>query len=148
MNRLLSKRFDVSRSIRLLFAAIGFAALAMTAQLLYSGEARADSAPVADSSDYDWMLAVLNNNHIGDRFGQGASGNVAVNSAAGDNNLQGNLRVISGQLGARQQIDNPAPSGASANHAQTRIDGQAFAGSRGAVGVNQVVTVSNPLGIS
>lgn len=143
MTRMMLKRLDVPRAIRLLFAAIGFAALAMTAQLIYSGEARADSAPEAGPSDYDWMLAVLNDNHVGDRFGQGASGNVAVNSAAGSNNLQGNLRVINGRLGAAQRVDNPAPTGATARVDQTLIDGQAFAGVRGALGVNQVAGNDN-----
>jgi len=143
MTRLMLKRLDVPRAIRLLFVAIGFSALAMTAQLIYAGEARADSAPQTGATDYDWMLAVLNNNRIGDRFGQGASGNVAVNSAAGDNNLQGNLRVINGRLGAAQRVDNPAPTGATARVDHTSIDGQAFVGARGALGVNQVAGDNN-----
>lgn len=143
MKRLISKRIDVSRSIRLLFAAIGLAALAMTAQLIYSGDVRAEPAPVANTADYDWMLAVLNDNHIGERFGHGASGNVAVNSAAGSNNVQANLRVINGHLGAVQRVDNPAPTGAMARSDDTRIDGQAFVGARGALGVNQVAGNDN-----
>lgn len=143
MTRLILKRLDLSRSIRLLFAAIGFAALAMTAQLIYSGEARAESAPSAGMADYDWMLAVLNDNHIGDRFGHGASGNVAVNTAAGSNNLQANLRVINGRIEAIQWVDNPSPTGAAATQAQTLIDGQAFGRGHGALGVNQVAGDNN-----
>ena len=143
MTRLLLKRVNLSHGIRLLFAAIGFAALAMTAQLIYSGEARAEAAPTMDNGEYDWMLAVLNDNHIGERFGQGARGNVAVNTAAGSNNLQANLRVINGRIEADQQVDNPAPTGATSTLSRTLIDGQAFSRGHGALGVNQVAGDNN-----
>jgi len=143
MKRLLSKRFDVSRGIRLLFTAIGFAALAMTVQLIHSGDVRAESAPPAASSEYDWMLAVLNDNRISGRVGLGASGSLAVNSAAGDNNVQANLRVINGRLDAAQRVNNPAPTGSPVGEDRTLIDGQAFVGARGALGVNQVAGHDN-----
>ncbi|WP_125199681.1 hypothetical protein [Guyparkeria sp. SCN-R1] len=115
--------------------ALGLFALAMTAQMIYAGDARAETSPPAD---YDWMLGVLNDNHIGQRFAQGASGNVAVNTAAGSANLQTNQRVLHGTIQATQRIDNPLQATPAWMNANTRIDGQAFTRGNGALGVNQV----------
>ncbi len=131
---------DFTRVVRFGLVAVGLFALAMTAQMIYAGDARADdAAPV----EYDWMLGVLNNNYIGERFAQGASGNVAVNTAAGSANLQANLRALNGSIQARQRIDNPGLDMPAIMHAQTIIDGQAFSRGHGVLGVNQVAGDSN-----
>lgn len=143
MARRTSRRFDLERALRSLLAAIGFAALLITAQMILSTDARAESASAAEPSDYDWMLAVLNDNRIGNRVGHGATGNIAVNTAAGSNNVQANVRVINGYAEARQRVDNPAPIGATATRDRTRIDARAFAGGQGVLGVNQVAGHDN-----
>ncbi|MCL7743872.1 hypothetical protein LV476_02745 [Guyparkeria hydrothermalis] len=143
MARRMSRRFDLERGLRSLLAAIGFAALLITAQMILSGDARAEAGSEAAPSDYDWMLAVLNDNRIGSRVGHGATGNVAVNTAAGSSNVQANLRVINGHVQAIQRVDNPTPTGATATRDRTRIDGRAFAGGQGVLGVNQVAGNNN-----
>lgn len=131
---------DLTRWLRFALVALGLFALAMTAQLIYAGDARAEASPPAE---YDWMLAVLNDNHIGQRFAQGASGNVAVNSAAGSANLQTNQRALQGIIQARQRIDNPRQADPALMNANTRIDGQAFSRGQGVLGVNQVAGDGN-----
>lgn len=49
---------------------------------------------VGFADDYSWMLGVLNDNRIDGQVGSGASGNMSINSAAGDGNLQANQRVL------------------------------------------------------
>lgn len=131
---------ELTRWLRFALVALGLFALAMTAQLIYAGDARAEASPPAE---YDWMLAVLNDNHIGQRFAQGASGNVAVNSAAGSANLQTNQRALQGAIQATQRIDNPRQAHPALMNATTRIDGQAFSRGQGVLGVNQVAGDGN-----
>ncbi|MFI9652215.1 hypothetical protein [Guyparkeria halopsychrophila] len=133
---------DFTRLVRFALVAFGLFALAMTAQMIYAGDARADDAP-SDSDDYSWMMGVLNNNHIGERFAQGATGNVAVNAAAGSANLQANLRALNGTIQAAQRIDNPGLVIPAFMNAQTVIDEQAFSRGHGALGVNQVAGDGN-----
>ncbi|WP_410473694.1 hypothetical protein [Guyparkeria sp. TX1] len=131
---------DFTHLVRFCLVALGLFALVMTAQMIYAGDARADDvAPV----EYDRMLGVLNDNQIGQRFAQGASGNVAVNTAAGSANLQANLRALNGGVLATQRIDNPGLEIPEFMHAQTRIDGQAFSRGQGVLGVNQVAGDGN-----
>ena len=131
---------DLTRWLRFALVALGLFALVMTAQMIYAGDARAEASPPAE---YDWMLAVLNDNHIGQQFAQGASGNVAVNSAAGSANLQTNQRALQGTIQATQRIDNPRQTDPALMNANTRIDGQAFSRGHGVLGVNQVAGDGN-----
>ncbi len=131
---------DFTHLIRFGLVALGLFALAMTAQMIYAGDARADDSPPVD---FDWTLGVLNDNHIGQRFAQGATGNVAVNTAAGSANLQANLRALNGGIQATQRIDNPGLEMPAFMHAQTLIDGQAFSRGQGVLGVNQVAGDGN-----
>jgi len=139
------KRLQNSRRVRLALVGLGTAAL-ITSLQIWSGEAIAAepgvSGPEADPN-YDWMLGVLNDNRIGGRVAQGASGNVAVNVAAGSNNLQANQRVFNGSATASQHIDNPLPTGSGAMRANSEIAGQAFTQASGALGVNQVAGDGN-----
>lgn len=124
------------------------------------------SAPgVSFADDYSWMLGVLNANCIDGQVGAGASGNLSINSAAGDGNLQANQRALQQGGTALATI---APTGSSAlvpgtqnpntenpnsqnpnteNHlgqvAQTEIGGQAFSHASGFLGINQVSGVGN-----
>lgn len=107
--------------------------------------------PMAHANDYDWMLGVLNNTHIGGGVGAGASGNVAINTAAGDSNMQSNQRQI--QLGAggaasanvpmTRGVRPQQPGDSGAMIAQSEISGQAFNHADGVVGINQVSGAGN-----
>ncbi len=143
MARWMLKRIDTARWLRLLFASIGLAALAMSAQLMLAEEVRAESAAGTAQGEYGWMLGVLNDNHIGDRFAHGAKGNITVNTAAGSANLQANLRSFNGTIDATQLIDNPRGGEQPFMEASSRIDGQAFGGGFGVLGVNQVAGDAN-----
>jgi hypothetical protein len=116
------------------------------------------SAPdVSFADDYSWMLGVLNDNRIEGQVGAGASGNLSINSAAGDGNLQANQRALQQGVTALATI---APTSAvssalapntqnpnTENHlgqvAQTEIGGQAFSHASGFLGINQVSGVGN-----
>jgi|GEM_PF-49983 len=131
---------DVTPWIRLALVLLGLFALAMTAQMIFSGEARAEGPP---TSDYEWMFAVLDDNHIGQQFAKGATGNVAVNAAAGAANLQTNQRTLNGTIDVAQRIDNPGHARPAWMETNTRIDGQAFSRGQGVLGVNQVAGDGN-----
>ena len=111
------------------------------------------SAPgVSFADDYSWMLGVLNANRIDGQVGVGASGNLSINSAAGDGNLQANQRALQQGVTALATIA-PTSAGGSAlapntenisgQVAQTEIGGQAFSHASGFLGINQVSGVGN-----
>ncbi|QGT78475.1 hypothetical protein GM160_05920 [Guyparkeria halophila] len=131
---------DFTHLIRFALVGLGLFALAMTAQMIVAGDARAEASV---PGEYDWMLAVLNDNHIGQRFAQGATGNVSVNTAAGAANLQTNQRALNGTIDATQRIDNPGQARPAWMETNTRIDGQAFSRGQGVLGVNQVAGDGN-----
>ncbi|PWK86617.1 hypothetical protein [Fulvimonas soli] len=97
---------------------------------------------LAGDDDYASMLGYLNSgSRIDGQAFRGSSGALAVNIAAGDMNLQSNLRAVaSGQYAqalyaARQRRSgdlHPADLAASAT-----IGGQAYAGGRGVLSINQ-----------
>lgn len=101
------------------------------------------------ADEYDWMLGVLNNNHIQDRFAARASGNVAVNAAAGSGNFQTNQRQINVGAGTASapsvaiSVSVPKQRGSMAMAADAEISGQAFAQGSGVLGVNQVSGAGN-----
>nr|WP_288357542.1 adhesin [uncultured Pseudomonas sp.] len=83
-----------------------------------------------------------------DTAGSAYQGNLSVNQAAGDLQQQANVRVISaGGTGVsastvRQSIDQ-LPAGSAARNTQASIDGNAFSGGNGVVGVTQAAGVGN-----
>ncbi|MDD1507486.1 adhesin [Pseudomonas sp. CNPSo 3701] len=83
-----------------------------------------------------------------DAAGSAYQGNLSVNQAAGDLQQQANVRVISvGGTGVsastvRQSIDQ-LPAGSAARNTQANIDGNAFSGGNGVVGVTQAAGVGN-----
>lgn len=110
--------------------------------------------PMAHADDYDWMLQVLDNTRIGGNVGAGASGNVAINTAAGDNNLQSNQRQMQVAAGNLAGSVLPSVGGQSLQVqgnrsseggvvAQSEISGHAFNNAAGALGVNQVSGANN-----
>ncbi len=107
---------------------------------------------VGFADDYSWMLGVLNDNRIDGQVGSGASGNMSINSAAGDGNLQANQRVLQQGGGALATLSPAGVSGGalernapelSGQVAQTEIGGQAFSHASGFLGINQVSGVGN-----
>lgn len=90
-----------------------------------SGAAPAASAPRAH--------AVIDGHAL-----QGAQGRVAVNQASGSGHQQANVAAIAPHgiavVGLDQRLD---ASGAARSGGSVRLDGHAFAGSRGAVALNQ-----------
>lgn len=110
--------------------------------------------PMAHADDYDWMLQVLDNTRIGGNVGAGASGNVAINTAAGDNNLQSNQRHMQVSAGSLAGSALPSAGGRSLQVqgnrassggvlAQSEISGHAFNNASGALGINQVSGANN-----
>lgn len=105
----------------------------------------------AQADEYDWMLQVLDSSRITGQVGAGASGNMAVNTAAGDGNIQANQRQIGVGGGAVAGPVTPMGggrkpsnvSGGAALVAQTEIGGQAFSHSAGVLGINQVSGAGN-----
>lgn len=101
---------------------------------------------MAQADDYSWMLAVLNNNRIQDGVGAGASGNIAINTAAGSGNIQSNQRQINVPTAgfAMPQSGVAAPRNMPQSMtAQTEIAGQAFSHASGVLGINQVSGAGN-----
>ncbi len=100
-----------------------------------------------NSDNYDAMLSYLTTSHIGGQALAGATGAIAVNIAAGDANLQSNTRAIvvgdfaSLRLIQGQQIVASQATAPDAMHSV--IDGNAFAGARGLLSINQVSGVAN-----
>lgn len=98
--------------------------------LALSGLAQADDAARIDAS------------------ASGYQGNLSVNQAAGDLQQQANVRLISvGGAGTsastiRQAIDQ-LPAGSAERNSRASIDGNAFSGGSGALGVNQAAGLGN-----
>lgn len=98
--------------------------------LALSGLAQADDAARIDAS------------------ASGYQGNLSVNQAAGDLQQQANVRLISvGGAGASastiRQALAPLPAGSAARSTAASIDGNAFSGGSGALGVNQAAGLGN-----
>ncbi|KRG52662.1 hypothetical protein [Stenotrophomonas beteli] len=103
---------------------------------------------LAHADDYTGMLAYLDVTCIEGRTLAGASGAIAVNQAAGDLNLQGNLRgIATGERAdvaiSAQQLQGgnrvlPAPL-----HARADIGGDALAGASGIASINQASGIAN-----
>jgi hypothetical protein len=115
--------------------------------LLLAGPACAQSAPDYDGMLYDGMLSYLASSRIGDQAFQGANGALAVNMAAGDLNLQANLRGIAN--GGRASADLVAVQRLRGNrfdpplHAVASIGDGAFAGASGMLSINQASGSAN-----
>ena len=99
------------------------------------------------ADDYDAMLHYLTSTNISDRAMSGASGVIGINMAAGDFNLQSNDRVIvggphgSGSVEGKQSIQGVMAT--EPDIASARIEGDALAGVRGVVSINQASGVAN-----
>lgn len=95
----------------------------------------------APADDYAAMLAYLANSRIDGRAFAGANGAIAANLAAGDLNLQANLRGIAN--GQQADVAIAAVQSRAGNrfnvplHAAASIGGQAFEGASGLVSINQ-----------
>jgi hypothetical protein len=82
---------------------------------------------------------------IAGQAGSAAAGRIALNQAAGSGNTQTNLAVLATDArgGAAVQVrQQPAP-GARARAASAQLQGDAFAGSRGLLSINQVAGSGN-----
>ncbi len=133
----MNARTNIVPWIRLSLIGVGAVALVISAR---TAEAETVS-PQVDA--YDWMLGVLNESRINGRVGVGASGNMAVNLAAGSGNMQINQRAINTDSSVNQRnMAMPAEAGV-VQHAVTRISGGAFRGASGALGINQVAGDGN-----
>lgn len=123
-----------------LHRALGCAASVLV--MCLAGPACAQSA-----SDYDGMLSYLANSRIGDQAFQGATGALAVNMAAGDLNLQANLRSIAN--GGRAAADIVSVQRLRGNrfnpplHAVASIGDSAFGGASGLLSINQASGSAN-----
>ena len=102
----------------------------------------------AQADDYTGMLAYLDVTRIDGRALAGANGAIAVNQAAGDLNLQGNLRGIAS--GARADVAINAQQVQGGNrvlsaplHARADIGGDALAGASGIASINQASGIAN-----
>jgi hypothetical protein len=102
----------------------------------------------AQSADgYSAMLNYLDNNTIGGNALQGTQGVTAVNTAAGNGNLQGNLHAFAsgGQaqalIQAQQHARNYLPGGTL--YANATITGHAYDNGQGIASINQVSGNSN-----
>lgn len=105
--------------------------------------------PVALGDDYAAMLGYLADVRIEERAFAGAQGAVAINQAAGDHNLQGNLRSFAQGNGAnasafaRQHNDHVQTRSAATHTARAVIGGDAFRGAGGLVSINQASGAAN-----
>jgi hypothetical protein len=99
-------------------------------------------AQSTSSDSYSSMLNYLDSNTIDGNVLQGAQGIIGVNTAAGNGNLQSNLRAIaSGNRGqasiqAQQQARSNTPS--AALYASATISGHAYDNTQGVASINQV----------
>ncbi|MGY5940713.1 hypothetical protein [Stenotrophomonas forensis] len=107
------------------------------------------AAPLsASADDYSGMLAYLDLARIEGRALAGASGAIAVNQAAGDFNLQANLRGIARAeradvaISAHQQQNGNRVLSAPL-HAAAHIGGEALAGASGIASINQASGSAN-----
>ncbi|TDV30868.1 hypothetical protein [Stenotrophomonas sp. CC22-02] len=107
------------------------------------------AAPLsASADDYSGMLAYLDLTRIEGRALAGASGAIAVNQAAGDFNLQANLRGIARAERANvaisaQQLQNGNRVLSAPLHAAAHIGGEALAGASGIASINQASGSAN-----
>ncbi|HGM6066380.1 TPA: hypothetical protein ACKP39_000023 [Stenotrophomonas maltophilia] len=107
------------------------------------------AAPLsASADDYSGMLAYLDLARIEGRALAGASGAIAVNHAAGDFNLQANLRGIARAERAdvaisAQQLQNGNRVLSAPLHAAAHIGGEALAGASGIASINQASGSAN-----
>ncbi|HEL3778035.1 TPA: hypothetical protein UOA91_001918 [Stenotrophomonas maltophilia] len=107
------------------------------------------AAPLsASADDYSGMLAYLDLTRIEGRALAGASGAIAVNQAAGDFNLQANLRGIARAERAdvaisAQQLQNGNRVLSAPLHAAAHIGGEALAGASGIASINQASGSAN-----
>ncbi|HEL3813363.1 TPA: hypothetical protein UMY79_000184 [Stenotrophomonas maltophilia] len=107
------------------------------------------AAPLsASADDYSGMLAYLDLARIEGRALAGASGAIAVNQAAGDFNLQTNLRGIARAERAdvaisAQQLQNGNRVLSAPLHAAAHIGGEALAGASGIASINQASGSAN-----
>jgi len=107
------------------------------------------AAPLsASADDYSGMLAYLDLTRIEGRALAGASGAIAVNQAAGDFNLQANLRGIARAERAEvaisaQQLQNGNRVLSASLHAAAHIGGEALAGASGIASINQASGSAN-----
>lgn len=107
----------------------------------------ASLAGPVQADDYDAMLHYLTSTSISQHALSGASGVVGINMAAGDFNLQSNDRVIvggargTGSVEGRQSIQGVMAT--EPDIASARIEGDALAGVRGVVSINQASGVAN-----
>lgn len=100
------------------------------------------------ADDYTGMLAYLDVTRIDGRALAGASGAIAVNQAAGDLNLQGNLRGIARGERADVAINAQQVQGnnrvlSAPLHARADIGGDALAGASGIASINQASGIAN-----
>lgn len=103
---------------------------------------------MAQADDYSGMLAYLDVARIDGRALAGANGAIAVNQAAGDLNLQANLRGIATGERAGVSIANRQLQGGNrvlgaALHATAVVDGSALAGASGIASINQASGIAN-----
>ncbi|HGM5917821.1 TPA: hypothetical protein ACKP5X_000055 [Stenotrophomonas maltophilia] len=107
------------------------------------------AAPLsASADDYSGMLAYLDLARIEGRALAGASGAIAVNQAAGDFNLQANLRGIARAERAdvaisAHQLQNGNRVLSAPLHAAAHIGGEALAGASGIASINQASGSAN-----
>lgn len=107
------------------------------------------AAPLmAQADDYSGMLIYLDVARIDGRALAGANGAIAVNQAAGDLNLQANLRGIATGERAGVSIANRQLQGGNrvlgaALHATAVVDGSALAGASGIASINQASGIAN-----
>ncbi len=107
------------------------------------------AAPLmAQADDYSGMLIYLDVARIDGRALAGANGAIAVNQAAGDLNLQANLRGIATGERAGVSITNRQLQGGNrvlgaALHATAVVDGSALAGASGIASINQASGIAN-----
>ncbi len=96
---------------------------------------------------YDEMLSYLTTSHIGGQALAGATGAIAVNIAAGDANLQSNTRaIVVGDFAKLRMIQGQqiiALRATAPDAMHSIIDGNAFAGAKGLLSINQVSGVAN-----
>lgn len=103
----------------------------------------------AFADDYAGMLGYLNQSLIEGRALAGANGALAINQAAGDFNMQGNL--VGMAQGPRAQVAVDARATSARNsvlldgplHASARIEGQALRGASGIATINQASGIAN-----
>ncbi|WP_164261807.1 hypothetical protein [Stenotrophomonas maltophilia] len=103
---------------------------------------------IAQADEYSGMLAYLDVARIDGHALAGANGAIAVNQAAGDLNLQANLRGIATGEHADVSISNHQLRGGNRVlgaplHATAAIDGKALAGASGIASINQASGIAN-----